>query len=160
MLTALQGFMLWPAGWSGAHGHGWHVDVLFCFERVRGSRCSFFDREWCSGTTFVTERKLFVCFLALLFDFAVASTLQQDDNGARDRSIYWPARRMYLARRKGSPRRAMQSFTITFTRSEQATTFRPLNHGGQPPTTTERNNGFVHPNLGLAPLLDRYEHMM
>ena len=132
MLTALQGFMLWPAGWSGAHGHGWHVDVLFCFERVRGSRCSFFDREWCSGTTFVTERKLFVCFLALLFDFAVASTLQQDDNGARDRSIYWPARRMYLARRKGSPRKAMQSFTSLSHDPTQTHNFPPLTMADSP----------------------------
>ena len=65
-----------------------------------------------------------------------------------------------LARRKGSPRRAMQSFTITFTRPQQATTFRPLNHGGQPPTTTERNDGHIRPTLGLTPLLDRYEHIM
>ena len=38
--------------------------------------------------------------------------------------------------------------------------FRPLNHGRQPPTTRERSNGFVHPNLGLTPLLDGYGHMM
>ena len=34
------------------------------------------------------------------------------------------------------------------------------NHGWLPPTTTERNDGHIRPTVGLAPLLDRYEHIM
>ena len=66
----------------------------------------------------------------------------------------------YLARKKGSQRLAHQSFATTFTRSHNFSTLSPLNHGGQPPTTTERNDGHIRPNLGLTPLLDRYEVMM